>query len=87
MKFENVGGARIVEALTAGIYDGNSNCIREYVQNAVDSKSNLIEIEHLNEGQDIRIRDFGDGMDKKELYDVVAAICLFRINFNMSSTI
>jgi hypothetical protein len=71
MKFENVGGARIVEALTAGIYDGNSNCIREYVQNAVDSKSNLIEIEHLNEGQDIRIRDFGDGMDKEELYNAL----------------
>ena len=62
MKFTNVAGARIIEALTSGLYDGNSNCVREYVQNAVDSHSKIIEIEHLNKGQDIRIRDYGDGM-------------------------
>ena len=67
MKFTNVAGARIIEALTSGLYDGNSNCIREYVQNAVDSHSRTIEIQHLNNGQDISIRDYGDGMDRDQL--------------------
>ncbi|MHB1708611.1 MAG: ATP-binding protein [Thermoplasmataceae archaeon] len=71
MKFENVGGSRIVEALTSGLYDGNSNSIREYVQNAVDSHAKLIEIEHLNNGADLRVRDYGDGMNKDELIDAL----------------
>ena len=71
MKFVNVAGARIIEALTSGLYDGNSNCIREYVQNAVDSHSAIIEIEHLNNEQDIRIRDYGEGMDRDQLVDAL----------------
>lgn len=67
MKFKNAAGAKIVEALTSGIYDGNSNCIREYVQNSVDSHSELIEIDHTNNGSDIKIRDYGAGMDSGEL--------------------
>ena len=71
MRFSNVAGARIIEALTSGLYDGNSNCIREYVQNAVDSHSRSIEIEHLNNGQDISIRDYGDGMDQDQLINAL----------------
>lgn len=71
MKFTNVAGARIIEALTSGLYDGNSNCVREYIQNAVDSHSKTIEIEHLNEGQDISIRDYGDGMDHNQLLNAL----------------
>ena len=67
MKFDNVAGARIVEALTSGIYDGNSNCIREYVQNSVDSKATVVKIDHLNNESDIRIRDNGVGMSREEL--------------------
>ena len=67
MKFSNVVGARIVEALTSGIYDGNSNCIREYVQNSVDSKATVIKIDHLNNENDIRIRDNGLGISREEL--------------------
>ena len=71
MKFVNVAGARVIEALTSGLYDGNSNCIREYVQNAVDSHSDIVEIEHLNNEQDIRIRDYGEGMDRDQLVDAL----------------
>lgn len=67
LKFNNAAGARIVEALTSGIYDGNSNCIREYIQNSVDSGATVIKIDHLNNESDIRIRDNGSGMSREEL--------------------
>lgn len=57
----------IIESLTSGIYDGNSNCIREYIQNAIDSGSKKIKINYQNNNDDIVIRDYGGGMDKDEL--------------------
>ncbi|WP_298277807.1 ATP-binding protein [Ferroplasma sp.] len=66
MQFSNIVGSRIIETLTSGIYDGNSNCIREYVQNAVDSEASKIEIQN-DDGVRITIRDNGSGMDKNEL--------------------
>lgn len=57
----------IIESLTSGIYDGNSNCIREYIQNGIDSGSKKIEIFYQNNNNDIVIRDYGNGMDKNEL--------------------
>ncbi len=67
MKFTNAVGAPVMEALTAGTYDGNANCIREYVQNATDSGSSRIEITRENDSI-IVIRDYGIGMDEKDLY-------------------
>jgi hypothetical protein len=67
VKFSSAANGRILETLTSGLYDGNSNCIREYVQNAIDSGSNLIEISYGNDGRDIIIRDYGCGMDKVDL--------------------
>jgi len=66
MQFSNIVGSRIIETLTSGIYDGNSNCIREYIQNAVDSEASKIEIQN-EDGVRIRISDNGYGMDKNEL--------------------
>ena len=57
----------IIESLTSGIYDGNSNCIREYIQNGIDSGSKKIEIYYQNQNNDIVLRDYGRGMDKNEL--------------------
>lgn len=57
----------IIESLTSGIYDGNSNCIREYIQNGIDSGSKKIEIFYQNNNNDVVIRDYGNGMDKDEL--------------------
>lgn len=67
MKFTRVVGAPVMEALTAGTYDGNANCIREYVQNAADSGSSKIEVYKENDNE-IVIRDFGSGMDVDELF-------------------
>jgi len=33
---DEIIGARLIETITAGLYDGNLNCVREYVQNSVD---------------------------------------------------
>ncbi len=68
MKFDSeITGSKVLEALTNGIYDGNSNCIKEYVQNAIDSKSKKVEIYHQNKELDLVIRDYGEGMDKEKL--------------------
>lgn len=62
--------APVLETLTAGIYSGNVTCIREYVQNAVDSRTHKIEINTQN-GNDVVIRDYGLGMDERELHNAV----------------
>ena len=80
MKFTNAVGAPVMEALTAGTYDGNAYCIREYVQNATDSNSSKIEI-HKENDSTIIIRDYGTGMDEKGLYD---ALNLGKSNKNES---
>ena len=61
----------IIESLTSGIYDGNSNCIREYVQNGIDSGSKKIDIYYQNQNNDIVIRDYGKGMDENELVNAL----------------
>lgn len=70
MKFEEAVSAPVLETLTAGIYDGNANCIREYVQNAGDSGSKIIEVSTRN-GKDVVIRDYGTGMDESELFNAL----------------
>ena len=76
MKFEKPANAKILEALTSGLYDGNSNSIREYIQNAIDSEASTIEIYYQNsikedDVTDIVIRDDGKGMSKEELYNAL----------------
>ncbi|MEM0135194.1 MAG: ATP-binding protein, partial [Thermoplasmatales archaeon] len=76
MKFDKPANAKILEALTSGLYDGNSNCIREYVQNAIDSGADTIKIYYQNnlsenDVVDIVIRDNGTGMSKEELYNAL----------------
>jgi hypothetical protein len=70
MEFDNEVMAPVLETLTAGIYSGNVTCIREYVQNAVDSGTKRIEINKQN-GNDVVIRDYGLGMDEDELHNAV----------------
>jgi len=64
---EEAFGAKLLEALTAGLYDGNKNCLREYVQNSIDSKAKRIDIYYENNRSDLVIKDTGCGMDKQEL--------------------
>ena len=60
-------GSDIMEVITSGLYDGNLNCLREYVQNGVDAKAANIRIDFENDGNDLVIRDDGNGMDRDEL--------------------
>src|SRR5208337_2192692 len=62
-------GSRLLETITEGLYDGNVNCLREYVQNAVDSKAKNIEIFFENGNRDLIIRDDGLGMTVNKLTD------------------
>jgi len=58
-------GARLINAITSGLYDGNLNCIREYVQNGVDSEGvKNITIRLEKGGEDLVIKDDGKGMDR-----------------------
>ena len=67
MKFTNVTfGSRLIETITSGLYDGNLNCIREYVQNSIDSNAKNIDIFFEN-GRDLVIKDDGGGMSREEL--------------------
>lgn len=59
-------GVKIIETITAGLYDGNLNCIREYVQNSIDSGAKNITIGFEN-GRDLIIKDDGNGMSENEL--------------------
>ena len=68
MKYDNIFiGSRLMETITSGLYDGNLNCIREYIQNSIDSKANNIEIFFENGISDLVIKDDGTGMNKTEL--------------------
>jgi len=68
MDFTNENfGVKVLETITAGLYDGNLNCLREYVQNSCDSRAKNIEIFFENGRRDIVIKDDGHGMGEKEL--------------------
>ncbi|MBI0582462.1 MAG: ATP-binding protein [Methanomassiliicoccales archaeon] len=64
-------GAKILETITAGLYDGNLNCLREYVQNSIDAEAKNIDIYFENDDNDLVIRDDGNGMNTKELTDAL----------------
>ncbi len=59
-------GSRLIETITSGLYDGNLNCLREYVQNSIDSGANNIEI-YFETKNNLIIRDNGEGMNNKEI--------------------
>jgi len=68
MEFSNEAiGARIIETVTDGLYSGNLNAIREYIQNSIDSGAKRIDIRFENGNNDIIISDDGKGMNKSEL--------------------
>lgn len=73
MKFttESIGG-KLIESITAGLYDGNLNCLREYVQNSIDSGAQNIEIYFENGNKDLIIKDDGSGMSKEELKNALS---------------
>jgi hypothetical protein len=60
-------GAKIIETITSGLYDGNLNCLREYVQNSIDGHAKNIEIYFENGLENLVIKDDGDGMDQNKL--------------------
>lgn len=63
---DEIIGARLIETITAGLYDGNLNCVREYVQNSVDEGAKNIDIS-LENGNTLVIHDDGPGMDESAL--------------------
>lgn len=68
MIFTNqVIGAKLLESITSGLYDGNLNCIREYVQNAIDNSAKNISISLEMGGQNLVIRDDGSGMNEQNI--------------------
>jgi len=64
-------GAKLLEAITAGLYDGNLNCLREYVQNCIDSNGNKVNIDFENRRTVLVIEDNGCGMSKEELAEAL----------------
>ncbi len=64
-------GAKLLEAVTAGLYDGNLNCLREYVQNSIDSQANRIDVYFENNRTNLVIQDNGRGMSKQELTEAL----------------
>ncbi len=60
-------GAKLLEAITAGLYDGNLNCLREYVQNSIDSKAKRVDVDFENSRTVLVIEDNGCGMDSQKL--------------------
>ncbi|MCL7412625.1 MAG: ATP-binding protein [ANME-2 cluster archaeon] len=68
MKFTTVSiGGRLIESITAGLYDGNLNCLREYIQNSIDEEAKNVEIYFENGNKDLIIKDDGHGMSRDEL--------------------
>jgi hypothetical protein len=68
MKFEGESiGSRLIESITFSLYDRNLNCIREYIQNSIDSGAKNIDIYFENGDQDLIIKDDGSGMSYDEL--------------------
>lgn len=68
MKYDNMFvGSRLMETITSGLYDGNLNCLREYVQNGIDSNATKIEILFENGISNIIIKDNGSGMNKDDI--------------------
>jgi len=68
MKFTTVSiGGKLIESITAGLYDGNLNCLREYVQNSIDEDAKKVEIYFENGNKDLIIKDDGPGMSRDEL--------------------
>jgi hypothetical protein len=64
-------GAKLIEAITAGLYDGNLNCLREYVQNCIDSEANRVDVFFENRRTVLVIEDNGCGMNKEELKEAL----------------
>ncbi len=64
-------GAKLLEAITAGLYDGNLNCLREYVQNSIDANAKRIDIDFENNQTVLVIKDNGCGMNKKKLTEAL----------------
>lgn len=64
-------GIKLLEAITAGLYDGNRNCLREYVQNSIDSGANKIDVYFENSRTVLVIEDNGCGMDKQGLTEAL----------------
>lgn len=72
MKFKDeLIGPRIMDTITNGLYDGNLNCLREYVQNSVDGGAVNINIDLENGGHTIQIKDDGEGMDASMLEEAL----------------
>lgn len=59
-------GSKLIETITSGLYDGNLNCLREYVQNGIDAKANNIRI-YFENVNDLIISDDGSGMNEADL--------------------
>lgn len=59
-------GVNLLESITGGLYDGNLNCLREYVQNAIDSNARNIRID-FESRKNLIIEDDGLGMDEGDL--------------------
>ena len=59
-------GGRLMESITSGLYGNNVNCLREYIQNSIDSGAKNIDISFEN-GTDLIIQDDGSGMSEAKL--------------------
>lgn len=69
---DEIIGARLIETITAGLYDGNLNCIREYIQNSIDAGSKKIDVYFENGNKNLVILDDGSGMDEGTLKDALS---------------
>ncbi len=63
---EDLIGSRLIEIITSGLYDGNLNCLREYIQNGIDSNARRIDV-YFENNNDLVIKDDGLGMTKQEM--------------------
>lgn len=59
-------GGRLMESITSGLYGNNVNCLREYIQNSIDSGAKNIDVSFEN-GTDLIIHDDGSGMSEEKL--------------------